>query len=29
MHGWPFEEIKVAIPIPRTTVFGFVTLIDP
>jgi len=29
MHGYPLEEIKVARPIPRITVFGFVTLIDP
>jgi hypothetical protein len=29
MHGSPFEEINVARPIPRITVFGLVTFIDP
>jgi hypothetical protein len=29
MQGNPFEEISVAKPIPRTTVFGLFTLIVP
>ena len=28
MHGYPFDEIKVANPKPNTTVFGLIIFMD-